>query len=272
MIDIIIPCRNAPQSLMLTLEYLWRFANWNLIASVTLIDNVSTHPEMEQIFQTVKLEAPKEKPMIIRNETNVGVWVSVNRGLRLSRSKYTMILTSDVLIGPGMIDILYQVMEKTNMAVLGPDVAIGIENELMIHSPPKGELQLNFQHYNGACWMMNRARALREIGIFDPQFYICFGDVDYVERMRRLYAQSKDPTIHPAVISQLYCCHLDKQSRRADFSAEEDTDMELEDGKRFRAKWKDEDEVVGRHREIPHSSYVQFKERDLGGWKEARIG
>lgn len=266
MIDVIIPTRNAPESLMMTLSYFCTHAPMELIASVTMIDNVSTSPGMDGIFS----KAMSRGFSVIRNEKNVGVWVSVNRGLALSRSKYTLILTSDVLVGPGMIELLYRTMEVTGMFMLGPDVAIGIENEIKIHTIPPGDLQLNFQHYNGACWMMNRER-LPEMGTFDHQFYICFGDVDYVERMRKRYTETQDLTLHPAVISQLYCCHLDKQSRRHDFTAAQDTDMELEDGKRFRAKWKDEGDVVHRHREIPHAAYVQFKERDLGGWKAARI-
>ena len=93
-----------------------------------------------------------------------------------------------------------------------------------------------------------------------------------MERLGIAAQQSNDGTLVPAVIEELWCCHLDKQTRRSDMDVQEDTEMELRDGGRFRGKWQYRPDIVSRHREITHQGYIDFKRRDLGGWEAARIG
>jgi len=111
----------------------------------------------------------------------------------------------------------------------------------------------------------------QEIGYYDSQFYVCFGDVDYVERLAEAARGKADGSLVPSVVAGLYICHLDKQTRRADMSAEQDTEMEIIDGDRFREKWAHRADVIARHREISRQGYMQFKETDLGGWKKAAL-
>ncbi len=267
-IDVIIPCRNAPESLWLTLTHFWAYGyDPDLIASVTLLDNVSTDPMMPPIFQRVQ---DRKRHQVIRHERDVGVWCSINRGLSISRSRFVFVLTSDVLVGPTLFTALLKCQEITGSAYLGPDVITGLAG-----MPDLARITPNLRleaRYNGACWLMDWRRLSQEIGWYDPQFYVCFGDVDYVERLITLSGEKgDDKTLIPAVIAGLNICHLDKQTRRADMSVEQDTEMELQDGKRFRQKWAHRQDVVARHREISREGYIYFKEKDLGGWKEASL-
>lgn len=211
----------------------------------------------------------RPRHQIIHHERDLGVWTSVNRGLALSRSRYVLVLTSDVLVGPRLIEKLVRFQQMTKLAYFGPDVAIGMRQigNLFVDR----DVYRPAPRYNGACWLMDRVRLEQEIGLYDPQFYVCFGDVDYVERLGIAAHEQGDATLIPAVMEGLYCCHLDKQTRRAEMTAQEDTDMELKDGRRFREKWKDRPDIVNRHRELSHQGYIAFKTQDLGGWEAARI-
>jgi len=265
-IDVLIPCRNAPESLWMTLTHFWAYAPENLIASVLLMDNQSTDPRMRDIFALVQSRA---KHQVIRHERDVGVWTSLNRGLAMSMSRFVFVLTSDVLIGPGMIETLLKCQDMTQSSYIGPDVKTGIaETPTICAIAPMLTLQAR---YNGACWLMDWRRLQQEVGYYDSQFYVCFGDVDYVERLAEAAHGKGDGTLVPSVIAGLYICHLDKQTRRVDMSVEQDTEMELKDGARFRKKWAHRADVIARHREISRQGYIQFKEKDLGGWKKAAL-
>ena len=267
-IDVLIPCRNAPESLWMTLTHFWAYGdNPEWVASVTLLDNCSTDPRNDAIYHRVQ---ERRGHQVIRHERDVGVWTSLNRGLALSKSRFVFVLTSDVLLGPETLPTLLKVQDITKQSYIGPDVATGI-SEMPILANPLPRLVLS-PRYNGACWLMDWKRLQQEIGWYDPQFYVCFGDVDYVERLQNLRIEKGDQTLTPAVVEGLYICHLDKQSRRADMSAEQDTDMEIKDGQRFREKWRDRPDVISRHREISRQGYINFKEADLGGWKAAALG
>jgi len=278
-VDVLIPCRNAPQALWLCLVHLEAFTPWDQIASVTLLDNASTDAHMPDVFALA--ERFRVPTAIIHHERDVGVWCSLNRGLALARNSLVLVVTSDVLIGPGVINQLLDAQRATHLAFLCPDWSVGLGEVTRLAQPHNVHVSLAAsearpqamalrEDYNGACWLMDWSRLRPAVGWFDPRFYVTFGDVDYVERCR--LAAASDPSLAPAVLSGACVCHLDKQSRRADMTAEEDTRMELGDGRRFRDKWRGYPAVLTRHRELPAEQYLNFKSRDLGGWKEAKIG
>ena len=151
MIDVVIPCRNAPLSLQMALTYFWQYGFDDRIASVTLLDNMSTIDD--QMAAVMQEFARRPRHAIIRHERDVGVWTSINRGLALARSQYVLVLTSDVIIGPHMIDRLIKAQQITGLAYLGPDVAIGMRQLMRIYQV-KGVYR-PVPRYNGACWLMD---------------------------------------------------------------------------------------------------------------------
>ena len=266
-VDVLIPTRNAPESLWLCLTHLWAYGMVPEVASVVLLDNCSTDPRIPAILA---LAQRRPRHQVVRHDRNVGVWCSLNRGLALSRADAALVLTSDVLLGPGTVASLLEAWRQARPAFLSPDCLTGLGEApglARTGAPVHGEAP----RYNGACWLMEWPRLRGEVGWFDPRFYVAYGDTDYAERLRLAAARAQDKTLVPILLAGLPVCHLDKQSRRADMTAAQDTDMELRDGERFREKWKDHPEVLARHPAGSREGYLAFKGRDLGGWEAGRV-
>lgn len=265
-VDVIIPTRNAPESLGHCLTYYWAYGcRDKLVASTVVLDNCSTDPRMAPLFAMAQ-QMPRHQ--VLRHDRNVGVWCSVNRGLALSRSRLVLVLTADVLLGIAVLPLLVEVQQRTRLAFIGPETVTGQGQVPALFTQAETPVSLE-PGYNGSCWLMDWPRLREAVGWFDPRFYVCFGDTDYVERLRA--AARQDPLLEPTLVRGVRTCHLDKQSRRADGSAGQDTDMELRDGARFREKWKGDPEVLARHPAGSREGYLAFKGQDLGGWEEARV-
>lgn len=260
MLDLIIPNRNAPAALWLTLAHLWGVAWWDKISSVIIVDNGSTDPK---VFPIYALAGARPRHVVIHNETNVGVWNSVNRGLAMGRSDFAMILTSDVLLGPGVPEVLVDILRgRPELGSVGPEVHTGIGTVPAL-AVEETRYRIDESTYNGACWVLRRA-LLDAVGWYDPAFYISYGDTDFMERCRLAGHRY-------GVARGLPCVHLDKQSRRADGTAGQDTALELKDAEVFLWKWRDYPEVLARHRPGSPEQMNAWKEHNLGGWKTARV-
>lgn len=255
MIDVIIPTRNAPEVLALCLVHLWASEGLDQVASVTLLDNCSTALGMDDVLAATQRRGAR----VIRHERNVGVWASVNRGLALARSELVLVLTSDILLAPRAILRLLRAKRDLGerYVMLGPDVLDGIPTLPWLYQPMPDEYMVNGSHYNGACWLMDRSLTDR-IGWFDSQFYICFGDTDYSQRVL-------DAGLRYGIVGNARCIHLDKQSRRHDFTEGEDTQVEMADAERFHEKWQGRPDVLAKHPKLGPVQYAITKV----GWKEA---
>ena len=266
MIDIVIPCRNAPDVLALTFSHLWAYA-MDHVRRIFILDNVSTAPRMDALLGMLQTHP---KVIVVRHDRNVGVWCSINRGLAMSEADTILCVTSDVLIGPMTIPILLRAKEDTGRAFLCPENGcVGMSQYANLFLVPQlGPLVEN--DHNGACWLMDWKRLREEVGYYDPRFYICYGDVDYFERLRD--AGERDNSLRATIVGGSRVCHLDKQSRRADMTNAQDTDVSLRDGERFREKWKERPDIVARHPIASAEREIAFKEHELGGWEQGKVG
>lgn len=250
-VDVVIPTRNAPQVLSLCLSHYWLNAHdESLVSSVSLFDNCSTALGMRSIQQ----EAMRRGAQVIINEQNVGVWASVNRGLVLARSEYVLVLTSDVLLGPMALRKLVGALDTTpDLAIVGPMVADGLEALPWLYGGSVAEYQLDTTTYNGACWLMRRS-LLDTIEYFDSRFYVAYGDTDYMQRVR-------DVGLQYGVLRNARCIHLDKQSRKADHTVDQDTTVEIRDAQAFHEKWKHRPDVLAQHPIPDRLMYALQKEQ-----------
>ena len=252
-ISVIIPTRNAPEVLALCLAHYWANAHdERLVASVTLLDNCSEATGMDAVFS----DAIRRGAAVVRHERNVGVWASVNRGLVLSRSEKVLVLTSDVLLAPGAVAELDRIQDASQVWFLGPRVVSDFLTAIpLLYERAAGPVDRS--HYNGACWLMPK-ELVWKVGWFDPQFYVCFGDTDYTQRLT-------DAFYVYGVTDAVRCVHLDKQSRRHDHTEGEDTYVEIRDAERFHEKWADRPDVLARHPRLSPLQYAVTKAE----WKEA---
>ena len=254
MIDVIIPTRNAPAVLALCLTHYWANAHDDrFVASVTLLDNCSEAPGMNAVFR----EVTRRGARVIRHERNIGVWASLNRGVALSRSEKVFVLTSDILLGPGALVELDRAQDESGVSFLGPKVVSDFLEFIPLLYERTKESVINRGTYNGACWLAPRDLYQR-IGMFDPRFYVCFGDTDFTQRV-------VDALYTYGVAEHVPCIHLDKQSRRHDHTEGEDTAVEMRDAERFHEKWADRPDVLARHPRLTSIQYAVSK----AGWKEA---
>jgi GT2 family glycosyltransferase len=265
MIDVIIPCRNAPEALWLTLTHFWANAyDPSIVTSVTIVDNCSTDGRVGQILRHASKRYPQTHQVLL-NEQNVGVWCSVNRGLAVGRSEFAFVLTSDVLLGVDALERLCKtLMSERTLGILGPEVLTGLGAcPELAATDLDGPVEVDCTTYNGAAWMLRR-ELLDKVGWYDPRFYIAFGDTDFMERVRHA-------RVGYGVLRGVPCVHLDKQSRRADGTAGQDSETELKDAREFSKKWAAYPDVVRRHTPGLLEHMVAWKERDLGGWETARV-
>ena len=234
--DVVIPTRNAPAVLSLCLSHYWLNAHEeSLVSSVALFDNRSTAEGMSAIQQN----AQRMGASVFINERNIGVWASVNRGLVLARSEYILVLTSDVLLAPGSLRKLIGALDtEPTLSVVGPAVADGLQSLPWLHESVVG-YELDTSTYNGACWLFRR-NLLEQVGYFDSRFYVCFGDVDWMQRVRDAGGQY-------GILRNARCTHLDKQSRQADHSIDQDNEVEMRDAEQFHEKWKHRPDVLAKH-------------------------
>lgn len=262
MIDVIIPTRNAPEILSLCFAYYWLNGHDDrLISSVSIFDNCSTASGMSDVLAGAG-SGKFSNLVVFRNEKNVGVWTSVNRGLTLSRSEFILVLTSDVLLGPKATWTMVEILKgNPELHLIGPTVKNGLENLPWLSDISKMSAEINNTTYNGACWMMRRS-LLDRVGYFDPQFYVCYGDTDYVQR-------AQDIGVQYGVSNQARCIHLDKQSRQADHTIDQDNEVEIRDAGRFHQKWEHRPDVLARHPVPNRLLYAIQKERY---WKHELVG
>ena len=253
-VEVVIPCRNAPEILWLTLAHLLAF-NGGALSRVTLLDNVSTVPGMDEVLAFAR----RSGCLVIRHEGNVGVWTSVNRGLALTRSRWVLVLTSDVLLGPHAVQHLLQAAVETDVPFLGPEVLTGMKMVPALALPQPTRFEVDTSKYNGACWIMDWPLLREKVGWFDPRFCVCFGDTDYIQRMQ-------DADFPSGVLLGVPCVHLDKQTRRADATVQGDTLMEIEDAKQFREKWSGRPDVLAKH-PMPNADVWNVMKGGDAGWK-----
>jgi GT2 family glycosyltransferase len=251
-VSVVIPCRNAPAILAATLAHYWANAHHDkLVSSVVLLDNCSTAPGMDAVFA----DAMRRGARVIRHEKNLGVWTSLNRGLVLAgQSEKIFILTSDILLAPDALALLDAIQDDSGCAFLGPRVVSDQFDDLWkLYEEPEPAEKVDYSTYNGAAFLMTR-ECIEKVGYFDSGMYVCYGDTDYAQRVR-------DAGLQYGVTDAARCLHLDKRSRRADHTASQDTDIEIQDWERFAEKWKHRPDVMVNHHRPDQIVYNMMKER-----------
>jgi len=182
----------------------------NLRAEILVVENASTDGSaamIERDFPSVHL---------IRSEINLGFGSANNAALAQARGRYHVLLNSDAFFAPGALALAIRHMDDTPDCALGGGLLLGPDGEWQpsarsFHSITGDALVLTglaarfpHSHFFGrfdrtwadpciACpvdWVPGafsiiRPAALRQVGFFDPDFFLYYEEVDLCRRIHR---------------------------------------------------------------------------------------
>ncbi len=165
---------------------------------VIVVDNGSTDGSVsmvEERFPSVRL---------IKNQRNQGFARANNQGLEISRSRYFMLLNSDTIVLPGVIDTLIEIADQNpGVGMLGPKLLNmdGSLQESWYSFPsilsemvgrnfrsrtPVPNLRNTFEvdWIMGAC-MLVRSEVLQSVGKLDEDYFFYSEETDWCFRIKR---------------------------------------------------------------------------------------
>ena len=167
-------------------------------AEVVIVDNASRDDTVE------RARALLPQARIIRAGGNLGFGRANNLGIAAVRTAYALLLNPDARLAPGALQALHEAAARyPEAAIVAPVLydAPGVVGDFFrgpFGAPaakpapePAGDLCADF--VTGAAMLLNLAR-LRDVGLFDPWFFLYFEDDDLCLRVRRAG--------HPIVVAQ----------------------------------------------------------------------
>jgi len=177
----------------------------------------------------------------IPNE-NVGVYVALNQALKETKSRYVLIASSDAFCAPGWYAPTIRILQDRKWGWAGPmehneeEYNIDFFWQTLVMPFPTSLIHGRAPSCFGIMdWHMMRDK----VGLFDEQFFLTFGDTDYVERMRDAHIDYG--TIMPHRVLHL----VRKQIKVLDEGLT--NWLTTWDEQLFRHKWKNRPEVLERH-------------------------
>jgi len=214
---------NSEEHIRACLEAIYAHTS-NLDFEVHVVDNASTDgtPEIvREVFPQAHL---------VRNTTNVGFGAGNNLVLRETRARYALVLNPDVLVSPGSLEAMVSHMDANrDIGALGckllntdrslqfscrryPEPLVFLLRVLFLDRlvpgarPLRRYLMQDWDHNHSAevdwlmaACMMLRTSVLREVGLFDEQFFLYYEDVDLCRRISyhsRIYYCSGIEMLH----------------------------------------------------------------------------
>lgn len=144
------------------------------------------------------------KVRILQNKTNLGWSEGFNRGIRACTGSYIALLSNDMSVDPSWLSPIINLMllePKIGLAGfkrlqhgrngildgIGGDLYLcGRVKPIGIGEPDRGQydsIKEDIDYIGGA--MVLRSRSLKETGLFDPNFFIFFEDIDMCYKFRK---------------------------------------------------------------------------------------
>jgi GT2 family glycosyltransferase len=189
MVSIIIPNYNGLSYLDRCIRSIYHQTYQNI--EIIFVDNASSDTSTEyvtSVFPDVR---------VIKNPVNLGFSGGVNTGIRASRGEYIFTLNTDTMLDPDCIQVLVRVLDQSpGVGMCGPKLLFfdGIINstgmcysrggkawDRGINEEDKGQYDgQNTQNVAGLCAgaALYRLSMLKDIGLFDEDFFLIFEDFD----------------------------------------------------------------------------------------------
>lgn len=183
----------------------------DLTYEIILVDNASTDGSVE-FFE----KEYKNKIIFVKNNENLGFGRANNKGIEISKGKYTFLLNSDTLLINNAIKILFDYMKKNeNCGICGGNLfdrdlkpthsflkqLPSLKNELdflwktmtnIIENKVGKRNDFNYSkkekevgYITGADMMMKKS-ILNKVGLFDKDFFMYFEETELTYRIKNL--------------------------------------------------------------------------------------
>ncbi|WP_041597621.1 glycosyltransferase family 2 protein [Granulicella tundricola] len=208
-VSIIIVSFNTQAILRECLESVFREAH-PFRAEVFVVDNAS----MDGSAEMVERQFPAVR--LIRSEVNLGFGGANNLALKQARGRFFVLLNSDAFFAPGALALALEHMEETPDCALGGCLLVGRDGSSQPSSRcfhtvigdaivltglaakfPKSRILGRFDRtwadesvpskvdWVPGAFSIVRPEALRQVGLFDPDFFLYYEEVDLCLRMKR---------------------------------------------------------------------------------------
>lgn len=166
---------------------------------IIFVDNGSTDNSIEFVRRNYKSTIN-----LVENDRNLGFSEGFNTGIRISKGEYIALLSNDMTVDPDWLNPIMRIMEsEPKVGIAGfkrfiygrKDIIDGVGGDLYLCGRAKtvGTLESDEGQYDtinedldyvGGAMVLRRV-ALGEVGLFDPDFFIFFEDVDLCYRVRK---------------------------------------------------------------------------------------
>lgn len=198
---------------------------------VILVDNGSE----DDSVKFVRRNFPQIK--IVENKKNLGFAKGNNRGIRLAKGKYILILNNDTKVDKNCLQRLIEIIERDNKIGMSAPKILSFDNPQLIDSVGlniyfdgmargRGRMEIDKGQYNrveeillpSGCAALYRKKMLDEIDLFDEDFFAYCEDTDLGLRGR--LAGWKAVSVPSAIIYHHYSGATGKYSDFKAFFAE----------------------------------------------------
>jgi hypothetical protein len=260
-IDVIYVVYGVPHLTLLSLQHL--LASGTPINRLIVFDN---HPDDHASHEALaRLLAPPH--VYVRQRDNPGVYVTLNRALALTETRFVLLASSDFFVWHGWCAPVLDAMEHKRIGWGGPDwidgdwATTGVQGAWQALSEPY-PTAVTFGKLTSHHAVLDWHRLRAEVGPFDERFFFTFGDTDYMERMR-------DAQVDFGVVGPRRGVHAVQQSR-ATVPADTNVHLEMWDETLFRDKWAGRPDILARHPPLgSFADRVRLREQRAGREWEA---
>jgi GT2 family glycosyltransferase len=184
-----------------------------------------------------------DKHLYLRNEENLGVYKAFNQGLERVETDIAMWCSTDHLVLHGWFPPILHGITKGGFGWLSPnyppDGPYSITETYQALAAPEPTQYQVAPIFEGSLGVFDWKRLKAEVGYWDDQFFLVYGDGDYKERL-------KNAKIPFGVVLEAPSRHLGHQSRRL-LDPTADVGMEYKDAAKFAAKWKDRPDILAEY-------------------------
>jgi hypothetical protein len=201
-LTVIIPNFNTRELTLKCIDSIIKYNENGLSYEIIVVDNGS----FDKSAEFIQKKYPKVK--VLKNEVNLGFAKACNKGIKLSRGRYVLLLNSDTAVMEGSLERLVDFAEKTKDAGVVGSQLINSDGSIqasVVRLPtllgaikkywfgkkgsfgfyvPRGSEAVRVEAVVGASFLIT-PEALKRVGYLDERYFMYYEDLDYCRRVAK---------------------------------------------------------------------------------------